>query len=419
MPGSQFFPVASTASAGGASTQSNAFIAATPAEMLSGTNVDNDICFRSDTNEVYVLIDRPSSIASNWKKITDPAAAQALTAATAAQAAATAAAAAAAANTTVDFWLDRGMPNAAMTLSGTAAFSAAREFSWTNRFIIYGGSQGGWSTVGYYDITMPPAGTVINSLSSTISNITVTAAGIPFPLNWCALYYKMNAGVSTSVAGNFFVASFSGNVAIPNNCVLVATYNRDNNTIKLGDGKILTSNATYDPSIASAAPAQSRQITFAKKRIGSPSGQNFANGVEADVILLNNTTIGTAFGTWSAAGVFTFTTAGTYSIDWQHGMFLTNSNNSTGFTVSTQTTMFSSSSGEIDGQSNSVVSATTTATMQNKFSGKTIKTFVVGETLTMKAKASASVTIATSFASQSVGFGIPPHLAEIIIEKIA
>jgi hypothetical protein len=146
-----------------------------------------------------------------------------------------------------DWWLDRGMPNAAMTLSGTAALSAARVFSWTNRFVVAGGSQGGWSAVGYYDMTMPPAGTVITSLSTSTPNITATAAGITLPNGWVALYYKMNAGASSSVASNYFIASFSGNSIIPNNCVLIATFNPDNQTLKLGDGKVMTVGSTYNP----------------------------------------------------------------------------------------------------------------------------------------------------------------------------
>lgn len=68
--------------------------------------------------------------------------------------------------------------NHAITGGGTITFDASANLLWTTRFIIISNGRGPFfSTVGYYDIDMPSAGTVITGVGGT-ANKTVSASGI-------------------------------------------------------------------------------------------------------------------------------------------------------------------------------------------------------------------------------------------------
>lgn len=145
-----------------------------------------------------------------------------------------------------DFYSTRA--NLLLTGGGTITHTAAGELKWTERFILLGGGRGSpagiTSASGYYDINMPPAGTVIAGLGGTASQ-TVTAGGIPMPL-WHALYYKINSNVAT-VNANFLLVNYSAPVSITDDMILLAVTNSDpsgtySSFVKLGTGQVLFRN---------------------------------------------------------------------------------------------------------------------------------------------------------------------------------
>ena len=142
-----------------------------------------------------------------------------------------------------DLYRDRGMPNTLMTLSGVASFSRTNFLSWTNKFFILGGGRGvgTLSTAGYYEISMPPVGTVIQGVGG-VPNQTVTATGIDMRASagsWSVLYYILNAGAATTITTNFRLAGWQSDFVVPDNWVMVGAYNADALTLKLGNGQIL------------------------------------------------------------------------------------------------------------------------------------------------------------------------------------
>jgi hypothetical protein len=142
----------------------------------------------------------------------------------------------------IDLYRDGGKANTIMTGGGTIKYDNARNLTWTNRFIVIGGgaSTNGsvYSTTGYYDIYMPPVGTVIPALGNA-APVTVTAAGISMTA-WGALYYKLSGGNNASVSSNFVYVGYGGsNYTVTPDMVPVATSNRDFDTVKLGTGQTL------------------------------------------------------------------------------------------------------------------------------------------------------------------------------------
>ncbi len=151
-----------------------------------------------------------------------------------------------------DFYGSRA--NLLMNGGGTITHSATGELKWTERLIILGGGRGTEagikSTAGYYDINMPPVGTVIAGLGGTPSQ-TVTAGGIPMP-QWHALYYKLNTNVGAgTVNANFMLVNYSAPVIVTDDMVLVAVTNSDpsgitSSFVKLGTGQSLfRNNSTF------------------------------------------------------------------------------------------------------------------------------------------------------------------------------
>jgi hypothetical protein len=139
-----------------------------------------------------------------------------------------------------------------LTGGGTITHTAVGELKWTERFIVLGGGRGSpagiTSASGYYDINMPPAGTVIAGLGGTPSQ-TVTAGGIPMP-PWHALYYKINSSVAT-VNSNFSLVQYNSPITITDDMILLAVTNSDpsgtySSFLKLGTGQVLfRNNSTY------------------------------------------------------------------------------------------------------------------------------------------------------------------------------
>jgi hypothetical protein len=139
-----------------------------------------------------------------------------------------------------------------LTGGGTMTYSGAYAFSWSNRFIVIANGRGShFSTTGYFDITMPANGTVITGVGAA-SNVTVTSGTVTIP-SWQALYYILPLGSdNSSVAGNFRIASYTGDVQIPETWVLLAIHNGDDQTLKVGTGVTLIPGQTYTPSAGTA-----------------------------------------------------------------------------------------------------------------------------------------------------------------------
>jgi hypothetical protein len=144
--------------------------------------------------------------------------------------------------------------NLLMTGGGTITHSVAGELKWTERIILLGGGRGSAAGInslsGYYDINMPPIGTVITGLGGTPSQ-TVTAGGIPMG-QWTALYYKLNPNANAvTVNANFFLMTQNSTISIADDMVLLAVTNSEvSNTqssfVKLGTGQVLfRNNSTY------------------------------------------------------------------------------------------------------------------------------------------------------------------------------
>jgi hypothetical protein len=147
-----------------------------------------------------------------------------------------------------DFYGSRA--NLLLTGGGTITHSATGELKWTERFIILGGGRGTAAGIasqsGYYDINMPPVGTVIVGTGGAPSQ-TVNANGIPMP-QWTALYYKLNKDANAvSVSSNFILVSYNGVATVTDDMVLIAVTNSDTiPTLKLGNGQSLfRNNSTF------------------------------------------------------------------------------------------------------------------------------------------------------------------------------
>lgn len=117
--------------------------------------------------------------------------------------------------------------------------------SWSQRLIIMGLGQPSGGISGFYDVTMPPDGTVIPVYGSTIAT-TVTVASGKIPLDgsgWRALYYDMPAsGTFTSDPARFKVMDYSlaTTQEVPSSWILVARRNSDTLSAAYmwGDGRV-------------------------------------------------------------------------------------------------------------------------------------------------------------------------------------
>jgi hypothetical protein len=114
-----------------------------------------------------------------------------------------------------------------ITGGGTISVDASGNINWTNRLIVICNGRSATSAVsGFFDINVPTAGTVITGVGGA-SNKTVGATGIPLAA-WEALYYILPFGSSNaSVAANFRVVSYTANVTVPYNWLLLCVRNGD------------------------------------------------------------------------------------------------------------------------------------------------------------------------------------------------
>lgn len=99
---------------------------------------------------------------------------------------------------------------------------------WSERFILLGAGRNAQAPAGFFDITMPPNGTIVHGVGN-VSDITVSGGLIDFGTNsWFALWYALPApgSMNTTVNSNFYATGYNtNNFTIPSNWVCVATHN--------------------------------------------------------------------------------------------------------------------------------------------------------------------------------------------------
>ncbi len=124
---------------------------------------------------------------------------------------------------------------------GGVKFTSGTTVSWSHRLIVMNGGRGAHAgTAGFFDITMPPDGTVIPGVGGA-SDHTVAGGVIAIPV-WTALYYVLPIGAgNASHPGNFRLVGYSTSLVVPDDWVMVAQRNGEATIIRWGDG------TTYGP----------------------------------------------------------------------------------------------------------------------------------------------------------------------------
>lgn len=126
---------------------------------------------------------------------------------------------------------------------------------WSARFIAICNGVGTFASAGFFDISVPPNGTVITGVMGA-SNVTVTSGAIPMS-SWSALYYILPIGATfNSVPANFRIASYSTSFDVPWNWVKVVQHNGDNGKYYFMNGVTLGANQTYDTNTYTSAYVQ-------------------------------------------------------------------------------------------------------------------------------------------------------------------
>lgn len=122
---------------------------------------------------------------------------------------------------------------------GTITVNASGSVLWSSRFIVISNGRGSnFAASGYFDITCPTSGTITGVGGA--GSVTATAAGIPLGA-WQALYYILPIGSTNgSVAANFRVVSYTTDLNIPHEWVLICIRNGDNGAVTFNNGITLS-----------------------------------------------------------------------------------------------------------------------------------------------------------------------------------
>lgn len=122
-------------------------------------------------------------------------------------------------------------------------------FSWATRFMLIGPGKSAIMPDGFFQITMPAAGSSCSLLSQS-SNLwsevagAWTADGINLGI-WQTLYYELPlGGTAASLPGNFRVIDWGANFTVPPHWVMIAQHNGDaavngHPSLKVGTGAYL------------------------------------------------------------------------------------------------------------------------------------------------------------------------------------
>lgn len=142
-----------------------------------------------------------------------------------------------------------------ITIGGDVGVDLDGHVKWTNRFMISSAGRGvDFSSVGYYYVEMPVINSVISGVGGA-SNVAVNNNGILLS-DYQSLYYELPIGLdSTSIPGNFKIVSFSSNIVIPHNWILLCTVNGINQVYFFPNGVKLKRGQSINLSVHDAVNA--------------------------------------------------------------------------------------------------------------------------------------------------------------------
>lgn len=143
--------------------------------------------------------------------------------------------------TRMNLLLQMQRQNFMMSGGGLKRASPSR-ITWADSFYLHGPRLTAVQAGQFYQITMPPNGTVITGVGGA-ANATIAATGnyaglIPLG-DWQSLWYLVptTSTTTTSVAANFRIATYTASFQMPDNAVLVAwRYGGNDKTVYWGDG---------------------------------------------------------------------------------------------------------------------------------------------------------------------------------------
>lgn len=200
--------------------------------------------------------------------------------------------------------------NHVMTGGGTITLNASYQLTWSARFIVIANGRGSWfSTVGFFDITVPAVSTVITAVGGG-TNQTVVAGGIPLTngsTNWVSLYYILPIGSgSASVPANFRLVSYTADFEVPEHWVLVAQMNGDSFYARLGTGEYIAPGQTLTMGsrnyIDTSSTAQTKSGNLTVNQLSSTVATGTAPLTVASVTMVNNLNVQyLANQTWNTA----------------------------------------------------------------------------------------------------------------------
>jgi adhesin HecA-like repeat protein len=178
---------------------------------------------------------------------------------------------------------------------GTITVDASHNVLWSARFIVISNGRGSYfSTTGYFDINCPTSGTVTGVGGAT--NKTATAAGIPLAA-WEALYYILPIGSNNaSVAANFRVASYTADLNVPHDWVLICVRNGDNGAVTFNNGITLSAGQ-------SLSAVQQSNTNTGNTLVRRDASGNFSAGTVTAALSGNATTATTLQTTRAINGV--------------------------------------------------------------------------------------------------------------------
>lgn len=164
--------------------------------------------------------------------------------------------------------------NSSITGGGNITVNSSGYVLWSARFLTVSNGRGtNFSTSGYFDINCPTSGT-ITGVGGAV-NVTATAAGIPLAA-WHSLYYILPIGSSnTSVPANFRIVTYSADLDIPYNWILICSRNGDNDVFYFNNGLKLYLNSTSSDVIDSAPSTDTGEFTIASGASTALTKSNF------------------------------------------------------------------------------------------------------------------------------------------------
>ena len=135
------------------------------------------------------------------------------------------------------------LANKTISDGGNIRVTTAGAVSWSQRFTVIAIGRGShFSTNGYFDIALPPDGTLISGVNGA-SDVTVSNGAIQL-IGWQMLYYALPiGGNSASLPANFKISNYNSTTAdampIPANWLPIVLRNNNNATYYFATGILL------------------------------------------------------------------------------------------------------------------------------------------------------------------------------------